>query len=294
MAEQIRLKIAELKQLLEVTQKRELEQKHSLENEKLDFLLKSELEQLESKYKELFFELENKSNELNSRLAEKHQQEMEDLYKYLDVKLPKNIKFSKAYLELKNQELNLAKQQKYKEAMIIKRKCDEMEMVDSTKFNVDKTNKIKSQSIKTAKQHINEKNNLKTKLDLEYEELSKRKEIDVKTLILKYKNRKNELDNQHKVEDKFCCNKSKLKAYTITNTIKGKQHIFFNSSGNNNFNYSTNNANENIDYEHGAEENPHSDNEHTDQIHQDNSKDNLAHTSNLQDNNDNDELNGSQ
>ncbi len=232
-------------------------------------------------YKELFTELENKSNELNSRLADKHQQEMEELYKFLDVKLPKNIKFSKAYLEFKNQEINLAKQQKYKEAMILKRKCEQLEMVDSDKFNYDKTNKIKSQSIKTAKQHINEKNNLKQKLELEFEELKKRKDIDINTLILKFRNRKHELDSQHKVEEKFCNSKSKLKAYTLTNTIKGKQHIFFNNSMSmtNNYPMNINEANE--------EENPHSD-----RTNDQNSKDNLAHTSNLHDNNE--ELNGSQ
>ena len=139
----------------------------------LENLYKKECEELESIYSSKFSELENVSRQMEEALNSKHQKEMEKLYERLDEKLPKVVKYSKKYLDLKNQELNLAKQQKYKDAMLVKKKCEEIEVEDTDRFNKEKTEKIKSQSIKTANKHLNEKNALKKKIELEYEEMKK-------------------------------------------------------------------------------------------------------------------------
>lgn len=170
------------------------------------------MEELEMKFEMEFNELENKSRLQEGKLNEKHQSEMEELYNYLDMKLPKVVKFSKKYLDLKNQEENLAKQQKYKDAMLIKKQRENLEKVDKEKFNSEKTEKIKSQSIKTANKHLNEKNALRKKIELELDELKKKKIMMTNTLILKYKNRRSELELQQKAELHLCENNSKYKA----------------------------------------------------------------------------------
>ena len=219
-----------------MSKRQELGQKHQMENERLDFVFKKEIEDLESRYEKDFSELDTKSKELEEKLNEKHHNEMEELYNYLDMKLPKIVKHSKKYLDLKNQEINLAKQQKYKDAMLIKKQCDTLDQLDTNKFNQEKTEKIKSQSIKTANKHLNEKNALKKRIELEYEELKKKKQTEIQVIVLKYKNKKNELENQHKLENYLNDNTKKLKAMTTTNSIKTKNFIFNTSLTNYNTN----------------------------------------------------------
>lgn len=106
---------------------------------------------------------------------------MEELYNFLDMKLPKNVKYSSEYIRLKNQEHMLASQQKYKEAILIRNKAEKVEKEDTIKFNKEKTEKIKAQSLKTANKHLNEKNAFRKKIEIEYEVLKKEKEIAIET-----------------------------------------------------------------------------------------------------------------
>lgn len=209
-----------------MTKKRELSIKHQTELQSLDEIYKKEAEELEMEFETKFMSLQEKSKTSEEKLNQKHQQEMEELYNFLDQKLPRIVKYSKKYLDLKNQEINLAKQQNYKEAMLIKKKCELLDKIDTDRFNQEKTEKIKSQSIKTANKHLNEKNALKKKIEMEFEELKIRKNTLTQTLYLKYKNRKAELESQHKTEAILCENRNMLKAKTTTGKIKTKQHIF--------------------------------------------------------------------
>lgn len=136
---------------------------------------------------------------------------MEDLYNYLEHKIPKTVKFSKKFLDLKNQEENLVKLQKFKEAAVLKKQLDAMEKADTEKFNKDKYEKIKSQSVKTANKHMSEKTALKKKIDVRFEVLQKDKQKNYEQLLQKYNNRKTELDNQQKQEISFVENENLLK-----------------------------------------------------------------------------------
>ena len=178
----------------------------------LDELYKKELENLELIYNNKFNELEMKSKQLEDSLNFKHQEEMKKFYASLEEKLPKNVKYSKKYLDLKNMELNLAKQKKYKEAQQIKKKCEEIEIEDTNRFNKEKNDTIRAQSMKNANKQLNERNALKKKLELEYEELKKDKQFQLDVLIHKYKNKKAELENQQKMENVVTENKNLYKA----------------------------------------------------------------------------------
>lgn len=192
----------------------------------LEELFRKESQELESFFEGKIQVLQEKSKNLEEKLNYKHQNEMEELYNFLDQKLPKVVKYSKKYIDLKNQEINLAKQQNYKEAILIRKKCEDLDRIDTEKFNQEKTEKIKSQSIKTANKHLNEKNALKKKIELEFEELSKRKITELNTLHLKFKNRRAELVAQQKVENILTENNNLLKARTTTGKIKTRQHLF--------------------------------------------------------------------
>ena len=106
-------KIDELKKNLAIKKKKELEFQHMNEMENLENAYKREVEESGNKWDSRFSELEDRSKKLDEVINEKHQKEMDELYNFLEEKLPKNVKFSKEYLDLKIQEENLAKQQRY-------------------------------------------------------------------------------------------------------------------------------------------------------------------------------------
>ena len=149
---------------------------------------------------------------MEESLTAKQSKEMEELYNYLEQKLPKQVKYSKYFLDFKSQEENLVKQQRFKEAVLIKKKLDSLNKIDSEKFNKDKYEKIKSQSVKTANKHMNEKNSLRKKIEIEYEVMKKEKQVQLEKLLLKYKNRKTELENQQRQEMLYIEKERLLKA----------------------------------------------------------------------------------
>lgn len=59
-----------------------------------------------------FMTLQEKARKMEEALMEKHKREMEELINNLDAKLPKQVKFSKEYLDLKQSEMNLVKQER--------------------------------------------------------------------------------------------------------------------------------------------------------------------------------------
>ena len=136
---------------------------------------------------------------------------MTNLYEFLEEKLPKNVMFSKQYLETKNMSENLVKCGKFKDAASMKKKLTDIEKQDTEKFNKDKYEKIKSESIKTANKHMNEKLTLKRKIDIEFEILKKERQKNLETLLLKYKNRKLELEKQQRQELTYLENENLLK-----------------------------------------------------------------------------------
>lgn len=200
-----------MKKSLSSERKKQLGQQHSIEIDSLDNSYKTELDEFNNQWDNKFKKLEEKSKSLEDTLNEKHNRQMNELYEFLELKLPKNVKYSKSYLELKNQEENLVKLGKFKEAASIKKKIDEVEKFDNDKFNKDKYDKIKSESVRTANKHMNEKASLRKKIEIEFEVLKKERQTNLEKLLLKYKNRKAELENQQKQELNFLTNENLLK-----------------------------------------------------------------------------------
>lgn len=207
----MRVKVDELKNALEVSKKRDLTRKHQFEINSLDEMYKKEYENLELVYNNKFSELELKSKQQEESMNLKHQEDMKFFYTQLEKKLPNNVKYSKKYLDLKNMEMNLAKQKKYKDAQLIKKKCEEIEAEDTNRFQKEKTEKINSHTLKNMNKLSNIKNAMKQKLDLEFNEITKEKQIQLDILIQKYKNKKAELEIQHKMENNVTNNSNLMK-----------------------------------------------------------------------------------
>jgi hypothetical protein len=89
-----------------------LEFQHLSEMENLEGSYKREIDEYNSEWDAKFNELEERSKVLEEALKEKHAKEMDELYNFLEQKLPKNVKYSKEFLSLKSQEESLCKLQK--------------------------------------------------------------------------------------------------------------------------------------------------------------------------------------
>lgn len=200
-----------MKSTLTTERKKQLQSQHTVEVESLESAYKSELDDFNANWDQRFKEFEDKSKKDEDGLNQKHSKEMEELYAFLEQRLPKNVKYSKNYLDLKSQEENLVKQQRFKEAALLKKQIESMDKFDTEKFNKDKYEKIKSQSVKTANKHMAEKANLRKKVEIGYEMLKKARQAEMEKLLLKYKNRKTELDNQQKQEIVYIENENLLK-----------------------------------------------------------------------------------
>jgi hypothetical protein len=168
--------------------------------ENLELSYKREVDEYNAEWDSKFKEFEERSKALEESLNQKHAKETDELYSMLEQKLPKNVKFSREYLELKNQEENLVKQQRFKEALLIKRKSEALEKLDSERFSKGKSEKIKSESVKTANKHLLEKNALKKKIEIEFEVMKKQRQQGMEKINHKYKNRKFDLEVQQKQE----------------------------------------------------------------------------------------------
>lgn len=209
--EEINIKIQEIKKTLVQERKKQLQLQHNVEIESLDSSYKRELEEFNENWDEVFKNFDEKSTKDKENLNMRHEQEMNELYNYLEEKLPKNVKYSKKFLDLKNQEENLVKLQRFKEAALLRKQLDAMDKFDTDKFNKDKYEKIKAQSVKTANKHMSEKSALEKKIDIKFEILKKDRQKNLEKLLLKYKNRKTELDIQQKQEIMFLENENLLK-----------------------------------------------------------------------------------
>lgn len=196
--------------------KRQLQHQHSVEIESLEQAYKAELDEFNLFWDDKFKKFEDKSKQEEVTLNQKQAREMDELYVYLEQKIPKNVKFSKSYIDLKSQEEHMIKQQRFKEAALLKKKLEEMDKADTEKFNKEKYEKIKAQSVKTANKHMAEKAALRKKVEIGYELMKKERQQAMEKLLLKYKNRKTELDNQQKQELFYLENDNILKKSKFT------------------------------------------------------------------------------
>jgi hypothetical protein len=214
-AENIKIKINELKDNLTDQKKRDLNYQHIQEMQNLENNYNNEIFDSNKKWENIFNEFNNKAADLESGLFKKHKNEMEGLLNNLENKLPKQTKYSKEFLDLKQSEMGLVKQERYVEAHFIKLKCDAMEKSENEKYNKERNDKIKIKVDQLIYKQNLEKNALKQKLDTEYEMMKKMKEDENHKIYIKFKNRKADLEAQHKQEKFLRENENMLKASKI-------------------------------------------------------------------------------
>ncbi len=112
-AENIKNKINELKMNMTGMKKKDLNFQQSQEMQNLEDNFNQELSHLDEKWESFFLNFNDRVKKIDDANSIRHRAEMEDLHALLDMKLPKQPKFSKEYLILKQSEFNLVKQERY-------------------------------------------------------------------------------------------------------------------------------------------------------------------------------------
>ncbi len=97
------------------------------------------------------------------------------------------------------------------EAHFLKTKCNQLEKKETEKFIKERNDKIRAKSEALAHKHTLEKNALRQKLDTELEVLNKVKEDEIASTVLKFKNKKMDLDKQQKTELNLSKNSNLMK-----------------------------------------------------------------------------------
>lgn len=141
-----------------------------------------------------FIETARKSE---AELFEVHQNEMNEYIQALDHKISKTVKFSKQYLDLKRNEANAVKHDNLIQANYYKTECDKLEHKEVEDFTKKRNMKIDQLVNNLTIKQDKEKNNLKQKLDLNYEKMLLEKRERIGFIKQKYKNQKTDLLNKY-------------------------------------------------------------------------------------------------
>ena len=174
---------------------------------------------------------------------------MEELINNLTNKYPA-IKYSKEYLENKSIEINLAKQERFKEAHYYRVKCDKLEEKENAKYERDRNAHIQLKAEILGNKQANEKKCLRERNETQLDLLINQKNNELNKLSQKYKNIKNELDYFHKKQKIGKNNQSNIlknPIERINTLIMQKTKSKSNMSKVSESNFSTNRKNEKKD-----------------------------------------------
>ena len=167
-------------------------------------------------------------NKLEEELVQNQNNKLEELINELTSNYP-SIKFSKEYLNLKQIEKNLVKQERYQEANYYKEKCDKLEMEENEKYNKERNDNIRKKVESFGLKFENEKKVLREKLDRNFELLKVQRDKELKQITFKYRNRKIDLNSIHRKQRNINQNDNLIRSQNLNNYIStmniNKSHI---------------------------------------------------------------------
>ena len=196
-ANEVKNKINEIKNSSLYRKSQTLTETQEKQNEGLEEAFNIELHDLVEFWDNKIQDFIEKGKQAETELNEYHNQQMEELINNLTNKYPA-IKYSKEYLENKSIEINLAKQERFKEAHYYRVKCDKLEEKENAKYERDRNAHIQLKAEILGNKQANEKKCLRERNETQLDLLINQKNNELNKLSQKYKNIKNELDYFHK------------------------------------------------------------------------------------------------
>ena len=248
-ANEVKNKINEIKNSSLYRKSQTLTETQEKQNEGLFEAFNIELHDLVEFWDNKIQDFIEKGKQAETELNEYHNQQMEELINNLTNKYPA-IKYSKEYLENKSIEINLAKQERFKEAHYYRVKCDKLEEKENAKYERDRNAHIQLKAEILGNKQANEKKCLRERNETQLDLLINQKNKELNKLSQKYKNIKNELDYFHKkqkIGKKNQSNILKNPIERINTLIMQKTKSKSNMSNVSESNFSTNRKNEKKD-----------------------------------------------
>ena len=248
-ANEVKNKINEIKNSSLYRKSQTLTETQEKQNEGLFEAFNIELHDLVEFWDNKIQDFIEKGKQAETELNEYHNQQMEELINNLTNKYPA-IKYSKEYLENKSIEINLAKQERFKEAHYYRVKCDKLEEKENAKYERDRNAHIQLKAEILGNKQANEKKCLRERNETQLDLLINQKNNELNKLSQKYKNIKNELDYFHKkqkIGKKNQSNILKNPIERINTLIMQKTKSKSNMSNVSESNFSTNRKNEKKD-----------------------------------------------
>ena len=248
-ANEVKNKINEIKNSSLYRKSQTLTETQEKQNEGLFEAFNIELHDLVEFWDNKIQDFIEKGKQAETELNEYHNQQMEELINNLTNKYPA-IKYSKEYLENKSIEINLAKQERFKEAHYYRVKCDKLEEKENAKYERDRNAHIQLKAEILGNKQANEKKCLRERNETQLDLLINQKNNELNKLSQKYKNIKNELDYFHKkqkIGKKNQSNILKNPIERINTLIMQKTKSKSNMSKVSESNFSTNRKNEKKD-----------------------------------------------
>ena len=248
-ANEVKNKINEIKNSSLYRKSQTLTETQEKQNEGLEEAFNIELHDLVEFWDNKIQDFIEKGKQAETELNEYHNQQMEELINNLTNKYPA-IKYSKEYLENKSIEINLAKQERFKEAHYYRVKCDKLEEKENAKYERDRNAHIQLKAEILGNKQANEKKCLRERNETQLDLLINQKNNELNKLSQKYKNIKNELDYFHKkqkIGKKNQSNILKNPIERINTLIMQKTKSKSNMSNVSESNFSTNRKNEKKD-----------------------------------------------
>ena len=248
-ANEVKNKINKIKNSSLYRKSQTLTETQEKQNEGLEEAFNIELHDLVEFWDNKIQDFIEKGKQAETELNEYHNQQMEELINNLTNKYPA-IKYSKEYLENKSIEINLAKQERFKEAHYYRVKCDKLEEKENAKYERDRNAHIQLKAEILGNKQANEKKCLRERNETQLDLLINQKNNELNKLSQKYKNIKNELDYFHKkqkIGKKNQSNILKNPIERINTLIMQKTKSKSNMSKVSESNFSTNRKNEKKD-----------------------------------------------
>ena len=213
-ANEIKAKIDKLRNSNRNMRKETLNLIQNKQSEELEENYNSEYQRISDMWDNRLLSFIENGNKIEDELAQNQISKIEELINNLTSNYP-TIKYSKEYLNLKQIEKNLVKQERYQEANYYKSKCDKLEKEETEKYNKERNDKIHKKVEALGLKFENEKKVLREKLDRNFELLKVQRDKELKHITNKYKNRKNELNGIHKKQRIINGNDNLLRSQNI-------------------------------------------------------------------------------
>ena len=191
-AEEIKLKINDMKRGTNYQKRDALHENQIKERQALEGDYETERKELEEKWDKKIQEFVEEGKKQEKELVELHNKKMEEYITKLTSEYPR-IKYSSEYLNGRVQENKLAKQERYKEAAQRKIINDKMQQQENEKYEQERSENINKNAETLGVKQEQDLNVLRSRLARIYDKLVCKKEKDLERLNNKFKNKKQEL-----------------------------------------------------------------------------------------------------